>query len=142
MYATLQQMLDRFDRIENPELTQLTSSPSGVRDDARIESALDEADGEINTYIGSRYPIPLTGISESTAANLARLACDIARYRLWSVQSSEEVRRRYEDAIGVLVRIAKGELNILLTTGTGTASGASARAAAVRMTRDNLGMVL
>ena len=131
-YATVAQMLARFESLADPELTQLTgvlntpqdpeAEPVMVPDETRIETALTEASGQMDLYLGTRNPLPLTALSASHAEELARICCDIARYRLWHDAASEEVRRRYEDAVRILEQIAAGKL-VLLFDG-GTVSGA------------------
>jgi phage gp36-like protein len=39
-------------------------------------------------------------------AVLTRITCDIARYRLWEDRASDEVRRRYDDAVKLLTHIS------------------------------------
>ncbi|MCR6494794.1 DUF1320 family protein [Thermomonas sp. S9] len=50
---------------------------------------LDDAQAEIDGYIASRYKLPLPTVP----AALARIACDVARYRLWEDVASDDVRR-------------------------------------------------
>lgn len=78
------------------------------RDPLSIERALSDADAEIDAYLGGRYQLPLS----SNSAVLVRIACDIARYRLWAERASEEVRRRYEDARRFLEALAKGDVTL------------------------------
>ena len=118
MYATLAQMVARFEAPDDPELTQLTGGGSGLIDEVRVATALAEASGQMDLYIGTRNALPLSGLAAAHAEELARLACDIARYRLWSDAASEEVRRRYEDAIRILEQIAKGTLVLAFEGGT------------------------
>lgn len=103
-YALPQDMIDRFGE---REMTQL-SAPSSTVDTRRIAGALDDASAEIDAYLQGRYELPLTHIP----AVLPRLACDIARYRLWDDRASEEVRDRYKDAVRMLEMIAKGVIDL------------------------------
>lgn len=104
---------------------------AGQADDAVLAPALADADAEIDAYLVGRYSLPLTVVP----SNLVRIACDITRYRLWKHQASEEVRRRYTDAVRYLERIASGQIDIgpnlsgetQAGTGGGVAYGASAR---------------
>ena len=58
---------------------------------------------------GIPMPTVVSGVALPTVpAVLVRLACDVARYRLWRDRASEEVRRRYEDAIKLLINISRG----------------------------------
>lgn len=95
MYATESDLVDRFGA-EVEQLKGMLPSSSAVDD------AIQDATEEINGHIGGRYPLPLPNIP----SNLKRMACDIARYRLYFQQPTEEVRKRYEDAIAFLKRVA------------------------------------
>lgn len=123
-YATLAEMLSRHNRAENPELTQITA-PAGALapDDARVRQALEEASGQMDLYIGTRHGLPLSGLRATEATDLSRMCCDIARYRLWDDRASEEVRKRYEDAVRFLEQVSAGRIRL----GAGT-DGTSARA--------------
>jgi phage gp36-like protein len=108
MYASVAAFRERFDRPDNPELTQLTGGD--IVDEPRLEQALLEASGEMDDGFRARYAVPLRGYADSTAARLTQVCCDIARYRLWSAAASEEVVRRYTQAADWLRDIAKGTL--------------------------------
>ena len=142
MYATLEQMLARYDRPDSYELTQITAPAGGVLDEEAVEAALAEASGQMDLYIGSRHPLPLSGVSAAQATDLARIACDIARYRLYAHLATEEVRARYEEAIRVLEQIAAGRILLRVTSGAGASGQARATAAPRVMTRTGLGGVL
>jgi len=105
-YATQADLEARFGV---DELTQLTDRVNaGVPDAAIVARALSDATAEIDSYLASRYALPLWPVPTV----LARIACDIARYRLWEDRASDEVRRRYEDALRLLEGIAKGILSL------------------------------
>ncbi len=90
----------------------------GVVDDAAIARALKSASGEIDSYLGVRYSLPL----ESTPDLLVQFCVDIAIYRLALSRDvlSEEHRRRYEDTLKHLEKIAKGTASLNLgSAGTG-----------------------
>lgn len=101
-YATQAQMVTRFGEQELLQLTDLNNL--GHIDAAVVSVALVDADAEINSYLAGRYNLPLT----QESAELVRLACDIARYRLFDVRASEAVKVRYDDAIKKLRDIGKG----------------------------------
>jgi phage gp36-like protein len=84
----------------------------GVVDADAVTRALTSASGEIDSYIGVRYSLPL-----ETAPELLKQFCvDIAIYRLALSRDvlSEEHRRRYEDTIKHLDKIAKGTASLNL----------------------------
>lgn len=105
-YATQADLEARFG---TDELTQLTDRVgAGIPDAAIVARALADADAEIDGYLASRYALPLATVPPV----LARIACDIARYRLWEDRASEEVRLRYEDARRLLESIARGQVSL------------------------------
>ena len=101
MYATEADLVARFgDEIGNLKL--MVSNPDFIND------AIQDVTEEINGHIGGRYPLPLPNVP----SNLKRMACDIARYRLYFQQPIEEVRKRYEDAIAFLKRVADNKAHL------------------------------
>ncbi|AWV86199.1 gp436 family protein [Acinetobacter radioresistens] len=108
MYATEADMVKRFaDDIEELKLMHADAAAS-------INEALQDAAEEINGYIGGRYPLPLPNVP----SNLNRMACDIARYRLYYQQPTEEVRNRYKDAIKFLERVQDEKAHLQIQTAT------------------------
>lgn len=101
MYATEANLVARFGN-EIEQLKQMLPSQSAIDD------AIQDATEEINGHIGGRYPLPLPNVP----SNLKRMACDIARYRLYFQQPTEEVRQRYEDAIAFLKRVADNKAHL------------------------------
>lgn len=105
-YATQQDLVDRFG---SDELIQLTDRGNlGVIDVTVLNSALVDADAEINTYLVSRYALPLAVVSPI----LTRFAADIARYQLYDTRASEQVLQRYKDAIAFFKQIATGNASL------------------------------
>jgi len=102
MYATEADLAARFSEEEISNLKLMVSNPTFVDD------AIQDATEEINGHIGGRYPLPLPNVP----SNLKRMACDIARYRLYFQQPTEEVRKRYEDAIAFLKRVADNKAHL------------------------------
>jgi phage gp36-like protein len=90
----------------------------GAADSAAVTRALTSASGEIDTYLHARYTLPLPEVP----GFLKQLAVDIALYRLALSADvlSEEHRKRYEDALGHLRRIAKGEAALVFTAAPAT----------------------
>lgn len=102
MYATEADLVARFSEEEISNLKLMVSNPQFVDD------AIQDATEEINGHIGGRYPLPLPNVP----SNLKRMACDIARYRLYFQQPTEEIRKRYEDAIAFLKRVADNKAHL------------------------------
>ncbi|MBF0096277.1 MAG: DUF1320 domain-containing protein [Magnetococcales bacterium] len=102
MYATVTDMIQRFGE---KEMIQRSDRQMGrVLDAAVINQALADASAEIDSYLATRYALPLAERSDV----LARICCDIARYQLWAGDTVEAVRTRYEDAVRLLKDIGRG----------------------------------
>lgn len=101
MYATEADLVARFGE-EIGSLQVMVSNPTFVED------AIQDATEEINGHIGDRYSLPLPNVP----SNLKRMACDIARYRLYFQQPTDEVRKRYEDAVAFLKRVADNKAHL------------------------------
>lgn len=135
-YATATDLEQRYGV---DELTQLTdTTDAGVPDAAVVALALGDATAEVDGYLSARYVLPLPTVPTV----LTRITCDIARYRLWADRASDEVRRRYDDAVKLLTNISKGVVSLGLsdTDPSPTPSQASFTAGSVRVFgRDNTG---
>ena len=113
-YATVQDVINRY---PNRDLVQLTNEdPTATAINAApITQALADASAEIDGYIEGRFALPLT----DPPAVLNRLATDIAMYRLQSLRplhDLEDARKRYEDVISMLEKVAAGELTLGLSS--------------------------
>ena len=117
-YATQSDLETRFGATEirqlgdrgaaDPEDEEAEPVPSAAE---VIDAALDDASQEIDGYIAVRYTLPLS----ETPALLTRLCCDIARYRLWSDDATDQIRQRYEDAVTLLTRLSSGSVQLGLS---------------------------
>ena len=109
MYATEADLKKRFGAQRIDELK--FGHEGGVDIVDVVQVALQDAEEEINGYIGSRYSLPLANVP----SNLKRIACDIARYRLYTEDPLEHITKLYDDAIAFLKRVQdkKADLQIL-----------------------------
>lgn len=84
---------------------------NGTPDAAAIARALGAASDEIDAHIGIRFALPLAIVP----GMLRQHAVDIGVYRLAQTADvlTEELRRRYEDAISLLRRIAEGKATLV-----------------------------
>lgn len=105
MYATRNDLETRFGEGELQQLEMMQTVGNS------IEEALQDASEEIDSYIAVRYVLPLPSIPST----LKRIACNVARYRLYFQQPTEEIENRYKAEIDFLKRVADGKatLNIL-----------------------------
>lgn len=105
-YASEQGFRDRFGETELLQLADLDGD--GTADAAIIESRIRDTDGEIDSYLGQRYSLPLSHLPDILEAR----AADILRYRLHDHQPPQVVRDRYDDAVSWLRRVARGEASL------------------------------
>ncbi|MFZ0888156.1 MAG: DUF1320 domain-containing protein [Candidatus Binataceae bacterium] len=112
-YAAPADMIARF---PNRDLVQLTNEDPSVTtvNTSTLQTVLDDASAEIDGYIEARFSLPLAQVP--AALNL--LTCEIAMYKLQALRplhDIEDARKRYEDAIRKLEKVAKGELTLGLS---------------------------
>jgi phage gp36-like protein len=113
IYATSDDMIARY---PNRDLVQLTNEdPTQTTiNTTPIDQAIGDASSEIDGYLESRFALPLT----DPPAVLNRLTCDIAMYRLQSLRPLHDLadaRKRYDDALNLLLRVARGEVTLGLS---------------------------
>jgi len=89
------------------ELAELTAESGDTPDSQVVAEAISRADGEIDSYLGSRYALPLL----PAPAQVKGLSMDMSIYHLYSRRSAvPPVRRaRYEAALSFLKQVAAGE---------------------------------
>lgn len=105
-YATQADLETRFGSVELAQLSDRTNG--AVIDAAVVARALADAAAEIDGYLAGRYALPLATVP----AVLGRVACDIARYRLYDDRATEAVRQRYEDSVRDLKALAAGTIKL------------------------------
>lgn len=135
-YAVKQDMINRFNATELIQLTDRSGVADAI-DDTVLNSALADADAEIDVYLTSRYTLPLATVPRL----LVNAACDVARYRLYEDRSTEHVTKRYDDAIKLLKMVSKGEISLGLDVNeelAAPAGGAQSTSAGRVFTRDTL----
>lgn len=113
-YATAQDVINRY---PNRDLVQLTNEdPTATTvNTTPITQALADASAEIDSYIEARFTLPLA----DPPAVLNRLATDIAMYRMQTLRplhDLDDARKRYEDAVAILTKVAAGELTLGLAS--------------------------
>jgi len=105
-YCTKQDLIDRFGYDELINLTDRRNT--GVIDDTVLSQAIADASAEMDGYLASRYSLPLITVPQA----LKPLCCDIARYKLYDEQASEQVTKRFDAAIKFLFSVSKGEISL------------------------------
>lgn len=74
-----------------------------------VGRALADADAEVDGYVAAAYAVPLNPVP----ANIVRVACSIARYRLLGDAATEQARKDYEDAIRFLRDVQGGRATLM-----------------------------
>lgn len=84
----------------------------GVVSASAVAKALTSASREIDTFLATRYDLPLP----IQPPELVQPAVDIAVYRLASTRSllSQDIRDRYDDAMAMLQRLSQGKQELVL----------------------------
>ena len=130
-YATKQDLIDRADAGEQTlvELTDRADPPTGLIEDTVVTKALGDADAVINSYLQSRYVLPLA----SVPTVLTRCATDIALYDLYGTRAPDGLTARYNAAMKWLMALSKGDVGLGLDAALQptTASGGGAQVASV-----------
>jgi phage gp36-like protein len=105
-YATTQDVLDRLGA---DVALRLAKDPEGELDTAKLERALADATGEVDSYLGQRYSIPVSPVSEQ----LVRIVLDLAIFQLFMWRGFDperdvEVKIARDAAVQWLERVARG----------------------------------
>lgn len=124
-YATQQDIIDRYG--ENLLWTIATLPADEVNDerldDVGIEKALSDASSECDVYLNARYEMPLP----TTPPVLLGCCVDIAVYNLATGPAqSDDITKRYDRAVKLLERIAKGTADLGLPKAQKPAPGGGA----------------
>lgn len=122
MYATQQDMIDRYGSPRLVELTDIEEPRAGAIRSAVLGAKLADADAEIDGYLIGRYSLPLA----AWPAILKVHACSIAWYRLLGAVADESARQDYQDAVGYLARVADGRISIVAPADVPASAGAGA----------------
>lgn len=109
-YCTVAEMTARFGEIELAQLTDLEDRETV--NEATVQAAITDASGEIDSYIGGRYALPMT----DAVPDMLRAGCmDLARYRLYDDHPLEVVKERRANFVTWLNRVAMGHVQLPLT---------------------------
>lgn len=106
MYAEREDLTKRFGEAEIASLEDLNGT--GSPDPGVSSGALADATGEVDSYLGVRYALPLP----SCPIPLMLAVCDIARYRLYKDRPTEQVTYRYEQALKWLGKLSHGTVTL------------------------------
>lgn len=109
-YATVDAMKNKFGEQELIQLTDNEEPYQYAINMTKLDSAMNEANSEIDAYVGTRYSLPLQVIPPF----LVNIACNLARYYAVTgdVTENDPIKNRYESSIKTLSKISKGELTL------------------------------
>ncbi|MFM9902101.1 MAG: gp436 family protein [Polaromonas sp.] len=122
VYARISDMVERFGEAELIGLSD--RDDTGEINDSVLTRALDDATSFIDGHVGRVYQLPLLGCAKPLTTPggavlyvappvLVRMACDLARYYLYTnVADEHEAVRRYKAAAKDLQAIAEGKTQL------------------------------
>ena len=108
-YATLDQLVSLFGADEIRTLSDRQGT--GELDEAVISDALERASSEVDSYLASRYAVPL---ADPVPPVVMMVTADIVRYRLTSGDVSEKdpIITRYKSTVAWLKDVASGVVSL------------------------------
>jgi phage gp36-like protein len=100
--------------IDNGDRSGYTSEEIAIADEtlAVINLAIDYATNEMTGYFNVQYNLPLTSYI-ITKNPIKGFCSDITRYRLAKLRPTEEIIKRYDNAITWLKQVASSEIRLL-----------------------------
>lgn len=112
-YASRQQMLERYGQDELVQLTDRDQPGTGAIVEAVLERALQVADGVVDGYVGTRYPVPLTLVPPV----ISTIAAALARWTLYGRVKPEAVESEFREAMRQLRDLADGRMTLGVPAG-------------------------
>ena len=100
---------DLENRFGSDELLALADRDGDdVIDATVIAQAIQDAESVIDSYVARRYDLPLSTVPPI----LVSIACDLARFNLYTDDPLEAVKNRRDDAVRYLRDIADGRIEL------------------------------
>ncbi len=109
MYATAQDMQDRFGTPRLVQLTDINVPMTGAVNATVLSRALEDASAELDGYLVGRLALPLA----SPPAVLKLHCCTIAHFRLLGAAAEEPATEAYKAAIAYLGKVAEGKVSLV-----------------------------
>jgi phage gp36-like protein len=131
-YATDQELIDRVG-IDAVAAVSDRDGDAAIENEA-VVTALDDASADIDSYLSTRYPLPLATVPGA----VKRVCIDIAMYHLSGNRTTEEVENRYKNAIAWLRDVSKGVAGLGNDPVEAASGGATFTASGRLMTRETL----
>ena len=109
-YCTL---TDLKKQLPESELIRLTDdAAAGVVDTDVVAEAIEGAESEVNTWIGSRVKLPITGAVPSIVTEIAAVLAIERLFARQSFELSNSWKQRIESSRRLLEKFAKGEVTL------------------------------
>lgn len=109
LYATTEEFQSKVGVQETVELTNLDDPAANTVNLTRLTDVLTDASREIDSYLATRYKVPLASVP-----GVLKVYCiDIAWYRLAQNNAPEQYATRYNNAIARLKDLQKGIMVLL-----------------------------
>lgn len=102
-YCTYNDLIRSFGEVEVEQLIATAETDA-------IDKAIAFAQAHIDGYLRERYTVPLA----LPPQNIVDMACDIARYRLYEDQPTQNVQDRYDVACFYLKDVARGLVTLAI----------------------------
>lgn len=106
IYATQQNMIDRFGEEELIQLTDRTHI--GVIDAVVLTQALTDASALIDGYLRAAYTLPLANVP----AELVLVCCNLARFYLYDDRVIDVVQKRRDEAVSWLKDVSAKRVSL------------------------------
>lgn len=105
-YATQSNLIERFGKQELVDI--LPGEGPETINDSLVLVALEDASNEIDSYLAERYTLPLDVVPPI----LVQVACDVARYKYYACDVTDEVEKRYTARLEWLGKVAEGDAGL------------------------------
>lgn len=116
MYASVQQLIDR---LGTARAAQLTAESGSTPDGDLLLTIIDEAEGEVNSYLARRFAVPVDlGAHPELAGMLRSRTLDVAVFRTMARRPPvpEPIKAMYDSAVKALREMAAGDSNLPAAT--------------------------
>lgn len=115
MYATVDDMVGRFGRVEVTRLSQIEDRETTEIDEEKVARAIGDATAIVDGYLRGRYQLPVI----NPPADVIRATCILARYDLAKSDRSDptdQMQKDYDDVIRWLTDVQKGIVKLAAKT--------------------------
>jgi phage gp36-like protein len=144
MYATAQDLIDRYGEAEMLQVADRSYPPAGAVNTAIVNRAIADASGEIDSYLAAQYltPVVITPLIVAIPAAIVSACCVIARYRLHDDHTTDRIQHDFDAALRWLRDVSTGRAIIPELVPPTESTGIAVRAPCPVFTHDVLEAML